>query len=174
MAPIPLIPYGQTDPIGHQGKEPARVAVAVVIGAEVLEIHGRSAMRSEAARAAAESILPIDRAKRQAVTIKSPIHIEAIGFVTECDLLNEAVVTLLQTRYTGSFFSYNVKLCDRPARCLSKIFPQFDPNIGHLGGSGHRELSQFKLRNNVVNRDSYACISGRLRVLFPDDGAAHS
>lgn len=39
---VSLVPYGQTDPIGHQGKEPARVAVAVVIGAEVLEIHGRS------------------------------------------------------------------------------------------------------------------------------------
>ena len=42
------------------------------------------------------------------------------------------------------------------------LFPLFDLNIGHLGGSRNKELSQFKLKNIVVNRDSYARISGRL------------
>ena len=63
------------------------------------------------------------------------------------------------------FFSYNVKFCDEAARCLSNLFPLFDLNIGHLGGSRNKELSQFKLKNIVVNRDSYARISGSLSFI---------
>ena len=109
-----------------------------------------------------KSIMTTISAERQAIRFESPLHIEATCFVTECKALHEAVVTLLQTRYTGSFFSYNVKFCDEAARCLSNLFPLFDLNIGHLGGSCNKELSQFKLKNIVVNRDSYARISGRL------------
>ena len=109
-----------------------------------------------------KSILPTDRGERQAIRFRSPIHIEATCFVTECKALHEAKVTLLQTRYKGSFFCLNVKFCDGAARCLSNLFPLFDLNIGHLGGSRNKELSQFKLKNIVVNRDSYARISGRL------------
>ena len=69
---------------------------------------------------------------------------------------------MLQTRYTGSFFCLHVKFCDEGARCLSNLFPLFDLNIGHLGGSRNKRLSQFKLKNIVVKRDSYARISGRL------------
>ena len=109
-----------------------------------------------------KSIMPTKFGSRQAIRFESPLHIEATCFVTECKALHEAVVTMLQTRYKGSFFSYNVKFCDEGARCLSNLFPLFDLNIGHLGGSRNKELSQFKLKNIVVNRDSYARISGRL------------
>ena len=60
-------------------------------------------------RFAVESIITTIGAERQAIRFESPLHIEATCFVTECKALHEAVVTLLQTCYTGSFFSYNVK-----------------------------------------------------------------
>ena len=125
-------------------------------------------------RFAVGSIMPTKFGSCQQIRFVSPLYIEATCFVTECKALHEAKVTMLQTRYTGSFFSYNVNFYDRPARCLSDFFTQFALIIRRFGGSGRRELSQLKLRNNVVNRDSYARISGRLRVLFPDDRAAHS
>ena len=113
-------------------------------------------------RFAVESIITTNHGSCQQIRFVSPLYIEATCFVTECKALHEAVVTLLQTRYTGSFFCLNVKFCDEGARCLSNLFPLFDLNIGHLGGSRNKELSQFKLKNIVVNRDSYARISGRL------------
>ena len=90
------------------------------------------------------------------------IHIDVASFVTECKALHEAKVTLLQICYIESFFSSRVNFYDRRARCLSDFFTQFALNIRQFGGSGHRELSQLKLINIVVNRDSYARISGRL------------
>ena len=110
--------------------------------------------------------MPINRGGCQLIRFRSPLYIEATYFVTECKALHEAVVTLLQTCYKlvtyRFFFSSHVKLCDRVARCLSDFFPHFDLDIEHFGGSGCRELSQLKLINIVMNRDSYACISGRL------------
>ena len=157
---VSLIPGGHPGAIKAENEQPARVAVAVVVGADVLEVHGEAA--GEAPRLIDKSIMTTNLGSCQQIRFVSPLYIDAPCFVTECKALHEAVVTILQTRYTGSFFSYNVKFCDEAARCLSNLFPLFDLNIGHLGGSRNKELSQFKLKNIVVNRDSYARISGRL------------
>lgn len=133
---VALIPGGHPAAIKAENEQPARVAVAVVVGADVLEIHGEAA--GEAPRLIDRSILTTTCSERQAIRFASPLYIEATCFVTECKALHEAKVTLLQTRYKRSFFCINVKFCDGRARCLSELFPRFDPNIGHLGGTGNK------------------------------------
>ena len=50
-------------------------------------------------RFAVGSIMPTNLGSCQQIRFRSPLHIEATCFVTECKALHEAVVTLLQTRY---------------------------------------------------------------------------
>ena len=75
MPQVSLIPGGHPGAIKAENEQPARVAVAVVVGADVLEVHGEAA--GEAPRLIDKSIMPTDRGERQAIRFESPLHIEA-------------------------------------------------------------------------------------------------